>query len=934
MMKLDADELAKAKTAWWKERLPALGRSILAVLREEIEAGKVSWTSGITRYREPVAWPWASWREMTPEDRRREAPRLAETFASDPAHGLGHVLTGGAVVVRSAAGPRVICPFPWGESQRGEERPSVLRRFREAAALRWVDDGPLSGVVCGDRDRVVKAYRLRMKAEAETSGREPITPTRLEEAVDELLGQAAATQGGNLAWMFWSLRIGPIVVDERYGIAYRPIVSAVRALETRGFALTSAGGYDEYAATYVDPPDRYADAFWRMMERWLEAEAASGPTTTTTTLPPETIPPPLPPPPALETANSPTETRLLLDGPTRRDAEAAAIVCGLRGLRLAKRWKKAELLDEIMEREARQLVKAGLEEAIKAGMLTRKYPRGQERIDLTDRAKREVMKGLAISGQPFLRLERGWLEFTRVIRTGDEIVEVGVSWLGGAELLVKAARETKAVRLRDQIAELGELPLLADTPDHRRELAILRMGLGQIAACSDAEPILEYVLDVFGRDGRNPVEIPHWTLSGLLDHPRDHWPRVEMALNMLLVLNVAARETGIGGRERGALVSHWEYLPKGAGASTDGDWRISLNDRAVGCLRVFLDPKRAAASAASAKTERLAKVKVKAAPKDKPAPAPQEYDWAKADLDKETAATLRYWQRPTAMAAFLPKAWSLTDAEARLLDWVLENITRRKARRGKPSELARFTRDMCPLLGDDDWHGAMGNGKPFQRGRYGWRLAQAETLRTRSGGGRPAGIIQAMGLDWPPGVAVERRRKTVAQALETLRTLVEDKFGGLVAGTSRGREWWRPHEAEKRLADGAATADELADTTWSVFLPLDWMKRVHAAIERYHEAARERGDVAYRVEITTDRDAAKAAEANRGLALSEAISASLRDRIRAARKRLELSQTEAAALFRVSRQLWTAWETGEKPIPPKRAEALERWAASGRSGDT
>jgi hypothetical protein len=495
------------------------------------------------------------------------------------------------------------------------------------------------------------------------------------------------------------------VVDERYGLAYRPIVSAVRALETRGFALTGAADeYDEWAAAYVDPPERYADAFWRLMERWLEAGAASGPTTTTTTLPPETIPPPpLSPPPAIGAASGPTETRLLLDGPTRRDAEAAAIVCELRGLRLAKRWKRAELLEEIEGREARRLAKAGLEEAIKAGMLTRKYPKGQERIDLTPQAKREVMKSLALSNQPFLRLEKGWLEFTKAIRTGSEILEVGISWLGGAELLWKAARETEAVRLREKIAELAKLPLLADTPEHRRELAILRMNLGRLAACSDALPILEYVLDVFGRDGRNPVEIPHWTLAGLLDHPRDHWPRVEMALNMLLVLNVAARETGGGGRERGALVSHWEYRPKGAGESTDGDWRIWLNDRAVGCLRVFLDPKRAAASAASAKTERLAKVKVKTAPKDKPAPPPEDYDWAKADLDKETASALRYWTKPTALAAFLPKAWKLTEAEAKLLDW-------RISRGGRPAEGSQANRPGLRGIRVRYWEATPGTG--------------------------------------------------------------------------------------------------------------------------------------------------------------------------------------------------------------------------------
>jgi DNA-binding transcriptional regulator YiaG len=118
-----------------------------------------------------------------------------------------------------------------------------------------------------------------------------------------------------------------------------------------------------------------------------------------------------------------------------------------------------------------------------------------------------------------------------------------------------------------------------------------------------------------------------------------------------------------------------------------------------------------------------------------------------------------------------------------------------------------------------------------------------------------------------------------------------------------------------------------------VFLPLDYLERERAAIERHLGEAHKRGDVPYRVAVTTDRDAAKAAEANRGLALSDAIPASLRDRIRAARKRLELSQEEAAELFRVSREMWAAWETGRKAIPPKRAEALERWAASGRSGD-
>lgn len=176
---------------------------------------------------------------------------------------------------------------------------------------------------------------------------------------------------------------------------------------------------------------------------------------------------------------------------------------------------------------------------------------------------------------------------------------------------------------------------------------------------------------------------------------------------------------------------------------------------------------------------------------------------------------------------------------------------------------------------------------------------------------------------------MDERRRSAAVVLRMLRTLVEDKLGGRVVGKS-GDRWLSVADAERMLAEGRIGVDELAAIGWRIYLAADWLDRCRSAIEHHHEAARERGDVAYRVEITTDRAVAKAAEDNRGLALpasAATTTASLRECLLAARERRGLSQEAAAAIVGVSRPLWAAWETGRKPIPQKRAEALARWAS-------
>jgi DNA-binding XRE family transcriptional regulator len=208
-------------------------------------------------------------------------------------------------------------------------------------------------------------------------------------------------------------------------------------------------------------------------------------------------------------------------------------------------------------------------------------------------------------------------------------------------------------------------------------------------------------------------------------------------------------------------------------------------------------------------------------------------------------------------------------------------------------------------------------------------------MGTEKSGGHVPGLLAEMGYSLPPGAATVKRREIMRKALRDLQAVVEEAFGGIVAG-KRGDNWVTLKAAENLPVDIV-----LKSISWFIFLPPEWRKKIPQVVEAYHAERLAKGETPYQVKVTEDRRLAEAGESSRGLP-GEAVgldSEALWIRLYSTRRERKISQATVGELFGVSQQIVAGWEKGLEPgedgkvrgkaIPADVVPLLLRWIENG-----
>ena len=639
--------------------------------------------------------------------------------------------------------------------------------------------------------------------------------------------------------------------------------------------------------------------------------------------------------------------RLLLEGQTRMDTGAAALVSALDGLRLPRKWGGVRRWEELEREEIDRLQEehgdAAFEEITtgpnpRKSLLVRRYKEDGEVVTLGRDAEESLLATVGPRGFRRVYPDKDGVHreyFVRRFQAGQGYAEVRLSWYGTASLLVEEAREKEeaaALELRKALDGQIELFEELDTKTQTK----LDSRLRWLQAVKDGRKVMDYVLRVFGNSGLNPVHVPAWNLRTLLEcenEPNGH-ARVEGCLEALRRLDFHFRSAGIpgqSGRAFGSFLSDVVYVPKGHGKHTDGDFYLGVSELFVGSLRVFNNP-----------SYKLNARELTA------------YDWSKK-LDADVVGSLRgryeYVRQFSTLLPHYDRAKGFTDTQGRFVRFVTSQLTRkkdgarkdRKALRVKANakntkeanEPREYRRDFCPLLEDGRTYYA-GLGQFSHNAETGRKLAGTGTRATKTGGARHEGLLAVMGYELPPGRASIRRVRVLHEAVADMRAVVEDALGGVVAAYFEDR-WVSADEALELPAKELA-----ARVRWFPFVPEDWRERLARDLEKYHAERKDRGEVDYLVEVTTDRDEYERSNAERtGEKRADATEGEpLRHRLHRERKLRGLRQADVARVFGVGQAVVARWEHGTapdengkvrgKPIPDAVVPLLVRWLDTGQ----
>jgi DNA-binding XRE family transcriptional regulator len=245
-----------------------------------------------------------------------------------------------------------------------------------------------------------------------------------------------------------------------------------------------------------------------------------------------------------------------------------------------------------------------------------------------------------------------------------------------------------------------------------------------------------------------------------------------------------------------------------------------------------------------------------------------------------------------------------------------------------------YGRDFCPLLPEGKLYGAA-LGHHDKNPETGRTLYGTASSRTRTGGGHPEGLLSVMGHYYPRGAAYERRRMMVKRALQDLRRVVEESFGGIVAAQRPDGRWLTLEEAAK------LTENELVrKVKWLLFVDPNIGDRMAARVQDYQDERYARGETPHPIKVT--RSAEPATGESREEELEKRLGLEgepLLVRLYATRKTRKLSQGEVGKLFGVSAMTVSFWEAGTdpdetgktrgKPIPEDMVPLLVRWIEAG-----
>lgn len=624
----------------------------------------------------------------------------------------------------------------------------------------------------------------------------------------------------------------------------------------------------------------------------------------------------------LEVAPAPRPRRSLLtiwDGPTRRDRTAGEIVGILgEGGRLPRNWGATRKWDDLVKAEIEDLQDRFGDDALEPG------PDGSPAL-LKEEEYRQVepgnfrrVLGLTKHAQQALELREGPRGFRRTFtfRGGSSRREfVMKSWpvpgkAKPARIAIAVPREIlEEARGRgtDQTELFDTLPgdLQGQTERAFRRLSTLQT----------TQQIADYVLARFGNQGWNPVRIPAQEFRVLLENEGDPDNGARVVFGALLLLReMTIQYDGLGELGATSLVLQFHLDEK------TQEWSITLSDRAIGCLNLFKSARGATLS--SRRT-------------------PECFRWTKR-IPKAKGEGLNYVKGFLTVAPYLDQARGLTPAQCRLRAWIENEITRNadpaaKDRadvvypEGDPgaNDPRVYTKAYCHLLVRGvDYHGALGHF--HQNPEAGRKLAGRQTSRTKTGGGRPGGFLEVLRYDLPTGRADGRRGRILYQALQDMRKVVCDPpWNGVVAGRYQG-EWISVDNA--LLLD----IEALAQIPWSLFLRADWIDRSRRFVEDYHAGRGARGETDVVVQIRTAEAPQPPPEApTQDNPAPEPVAPppvflKPHQRLHGRRTAEGLTQAAAAALFGISQQIYSRWESGKADVPWWAEAAAFAWVNSGQ----
>ena len=556
---------------------------------------------------------------------------------------------------------------------------------------------------------------------------------------------------------------------------------------------------------------------------------------------------------------------LLLDVRTRMDPETVKLTSFAVEGTLPRRWRKARRWEDAEAERVEELLRQHGDEAFtktdtRPALLTRR--RGE--TVLAERERNRLTAEIGSRGG-FVRTDPDGEWLVRALRVGAGFVTVAISWYRSAEKLVSERREEWAATLRERLAEAktgGQRRLAFDDLSEDEKEKIERV-LEHIGTLEDARRILDVVLRRAFSTGASVVDFPAHELRILLecDGPDDRGnERIRRGLAALeelsfKVVHRAIKSGTPSGKFQGRFVAGHYYFAAGDGARSDGVFVVELASAVPGVAGLLHEASRGRSSLGRGAASEALETAARPAATEK---SLELLTGTTGDYAPRLRQRRRKGDRPakalSTVGPYRKRALCTTIHEERAFDFLEGNFTtslapdrlrRRKGDRKLASTaegLRVYSRDWCPLLGEGQWVAALGTHR--RSPESGWTLAGRGSFSTKTGGGRPAGLVDHVGRAYPSGAAHAERRREALATLDDFAAVLERVGGSLVGVRRRKGEARRPAEWDWIALEAARDLPlkDLVDVRWFPFFPADWTRRADELVERRQAERVARGE--------------------------------------------------------------------------------------------
>lgn len=611
---------------------------------------------------------------------------------------------------------------------------------------------------------------------------------------------------------------------------------------------------------------------------------------------------------------------MFLSGTARMDRQVAEMLSHAHHVKLPTRWstirrwediEKQEILDILAEegdRAFEDLRSLTSNPDARGPLLETRYkPGGESYTVLSPDAKRNLRRRAGLQQSGFIEVDGGDEYYVRLYETGRGHLEIGLSWNGLAGPLVEEWRNQKL----DEAELRRQSPLLWDQLDDAERRRVDHK-VEQASLFNAGARIMDAIVSQVSTQKTNPIYIPAEGFRALLwpenrekniPYPSNWKRKVEDILQLLRTLNWKWKAQGesLHGKGYGSFLGSWNYIGRGPGGHGNGNYILDVQPEFLGCISVFSNGKKRLRDGREA----------------------VYFDFGKKPSKDELTGYITF----DAGRPFYNAAAGFTPHQDRLSRFIEGNLTRKndparkENRHRKPhskedgNSYRGYDRTFCPLLSEGGvYWGALGHFKRnpetgFTLGGTGSRLSR-----------HTEGLMSVMGYILPFGRSTARKGRIISEALQDLKVVVEEAYGGIVAGRIGG-DWYSLGQfkdlGEKQLCYNLRIY---------CFIPEDYQRARREGWEKagnYQSAQTlEEAEMAAwgdLDEVLLEHDNTSPSVDNdfRGLPL--------RDRLQEVMRRREVSGAALGELFGVSKMTVSNWLTGRKPIPRGAAPLLLRW---------